>query len=103
MQNILESFSQATLLWNNVLGTNASKAMDSLSGISSYGPLHTSGFTNPVFSHSSGGKAVCVSGIIDVPVLATTVDVLYKGPAKQLRTHRIHHQFRPPRQRHLYH
>ncbi|KAF1948117.1 alpha/beta-hydrolase [Byssothecium circinans] len=55
--------------------------MNSLSGISSYGALNTSGISSPAFSYSAGGNAVCVSGIVNVPVVATTVEVLYKGPA----------------------
>ncbi|KAF2706113.1 catalytic protein [Pleomassaria siparia CBS 279.74] len=55
--------------------------MNSLGSISSYGALNTSGIASPAFSYSTGGKAVCVSGTIDVPVVATTVEVLYKGPA----------------------
>jgi hypothetical protein len=81
MQNLLAPWSQATLLWNEVFGTNASQAMGSLSGITSFGAINTAGIQSPVFSYSAGQKAICVSGILDVPVVATTVDVLYKGPA----------------------
>ena len=81
MENLIGPLSQATLLWNNILSNNASASMNSLQGLSSYGPLTTSGFSGATFSHSAGGKAVCVSGIIDVPVIATTIDVLYTGPA----------------------
>jgi hypothetical protein len=55
--------------------------MASLNDIASWGALNTQGFSLPSFSYSVGGKAVCVSGMVDVPVIATTFDVLYKGPA----------------------
>ncbi|KAF2462569.1 alpha/beta-hydrolase [Lindgomyces ingoldianus] len=51
-----------------------------LYSISSYGALSTSGISSPSFHYSAGGKAVCVSGIVDVPVVASAVNVLYKGP-----------------------
>jgi hypothetical protein len=81
MQNLLDPFSQASLLWNGLFDKNTFEAMNSLSSISSYGTLNTTGIAGPLFSFSAGGLAVCVSGTLDVPVVATTTDVLYKGPA----------------------
>jgi hypothetical protein len=83
MQRFFEPFLQVTPLWNGFFNNNATEAMDSLSlsNILSHGALNTSGIASPIFSYSAGKKAVCVSGIVDVPVVATTVEVLYKGPA----------------------
>ncbi|KAF2032503.1 hypothetical protein EK21DRAFT_109882 [Setomelanomma holmii] len=55
--------------------------MNSLLDISSYGALNTHGLNNPSFSYSTGKQAVCVSGTIAIPVLAPTVEILYKGPS----------------------
>ncbi|KAJ4286482.1 hypothetical protein N0V90_013182 [Kalmusia sp. IMI 367209] len=81
MQNVLETFSQATYFWNGFFAANSSNTMASLGGISSFGSLRTTGLTNAAFSYSVGRKAVCVTGLVDVPVIANTTVVNYPGPA----------------------
>jgi hypothetical protein len=55
--------------------------MASLAGFLSYGILGADGIAGPNFSYSEGQKAICVTGIVDVPTIATNVEILYKGPA----------------------
>lgn len=55
--------------------------MASLAGLSSFGSLSTTGFAEAAFTHSAGGKAVCVTGIVDVDVVANTTIITYPGPA----------------------
>jgi hypothetical protein len=80
MQNILDPLFSLSFPWATPLGQNKSTEMASLNGISSYGALNTNGFVNPTFTYSTGGKAVCVSGTLNLPVVATNVEILYKGP-----------------------
>ncbi|KAJ8062834.1 hypothetical protein OCU04_008089 [Sclerotinia nivalis] len=42
--------------------------------------LSTHGFSSPSLSYSAAQKAVCVTGYLDVPVQATTTEILYDGP-----------------------
>jgi hypothetical protein len=42
--------------------------------------LSTDGFSSPSLSYSAAQKAVCVTGYLDVPVQATTTEILYDGP-----------------------
>ncbi|CAI6335125.1 unnamed protein product [Periconia digitata] len=65
MQNVLNSFSQAAYIWNGFFAANSSDTMASLADISSF----------------AGHKAVCVTGLVDVPVVANTTIVNYPGPA----------------------
>lgn len=81
MQNVLDTFSQAAFLWTGLFAANSSDTMASLSSLSSFGSLRTTGLTNAAFSYSAGGKAVCVTGMVDVPVVANTTVVTYPGPA----------------------
>lgn len=82
MQNAFSSFSQAAFFWNGLFANNASETMDStLSQLTTYGKLSTAGISSPAFSYSAGRKAVCISGHLNVPVVAATTNVLYKGPA----------------------
>ncbi|PVI01824.1 hypothetical protein DM02DRAFT_524272 [Periconia macrospinosa] len=55
--------------------------MASLAAISSFGSLAATGLTDAAFLYSAGRKAVCVTGLIDVPVVANTTIVNYLGPA----------------------
>jgi pimeloyl-ACP methyl ester carboxylesterase len=80
MAILIDTFSHAASVWNGLFGNNSSLTMDSLSGNSSYG-LSNVGLTSSGFTHSASGKAVCVSGILKVPVVAETVKVLYPGPS----------------------
>jgi len=44
--------------------------------------LNTESFSSPKFSRSAGGKAVCVEGYLQIPVVnATNIEILYDGPA----------------------
>lgn len=81
MQNVLETFSQAAYFWNGLFTTNSSDAMGSLTGISSFGALRTTGLADAAFSHSADRKAVCVTGLADIPIVANTTIVNYAGPA----------------------
>jgi pimeloyl-ACP methyl ester carboxylesterase len=54
--------------------------MASLADFIPYGILNTDGIAGPNFSYSEGQKAICVTGIVDVPVIATNLEILYKGP-----------------------
>jgi pimeloyl-ACP methyl ester carboxylesterase len=54
--------------------------MASLADFIPYGILSTDGIVGPNFSYSEGQKAICVTGIVDVPAIATNVEILYKGP-----------------------
>ena len=80
MQNVLETFFQSAFSWNGFLATNSTETMASLAGISSFGSLTTTGFTNAAFTYSAGRKAVCVTGTVDVPVVANTTIIEYPGP-----------------------
>ncbi|KAF7858859.1 hypothetical protein EAF04_008901 [Stromatinia cepivora] len=42
--------------------------------------LSTHGFSSPSLSYSAAQNAVCVTGYLDVPVQATTTEILYDGP-----------------------
>ncbi len=75
MENFLD---QATLMWKGLFAGNASDT--ALASLTSYGNLGTAGFLNPTFQYSAGGKAVCVSGDIKVPVKATNTILTYEGP-----------------------
>ena len=75
MENLV---GQATLIWKGLFAGNASDA--ALAGLSSYGNLGTAGFSNAAFQYSAGGKAVCVSGDIKVPVTAATTVLTFKEP-----------------------
>ena len=56
--------------------------MASLTGLSTYGSLHNTSLTGGLLSYSAGGKAVCLSGHVDIAVRnAPAVNVLYNGPA----------------------
>lgn len=81
MQNVLGTFSQAAYLLNGLFTSNSSDTMGSLAGISSFGALHTIGITDAAFSYSAGRKAVCVTGLVDIPVVANTTVVNFPGPA----------------------
>lgn len=82
MQNVLDIFSHAAYLWNGFFAANSSDTMASLAAISSFGSLPAAGLTNAAFSHSAGRKAVCVTGLAHVPVVANTTIINYSGPAK---------------------
>lgn len=81
MQSLLDSFSQAAYFWSGFSFANSSDTMASLATISSFGSLNATGLTDAAFSYSAGRKAVCVTGLVDVPVVANTVVVKYPGPA----------------------
>jgi hypothetical protein len=81
MENFLDSLSRVTGLWNGILERNSYTMSDPLGGISSYGSMNTTGIINGEFIFSAGRKAVCTSGMIEVRVVAETVEVLYPGPA----------------------
>ena len=55
--------------------------MDSVAALLSHGILGADGIIGPNFSYSQGHKAICVTGIIAVPAIATNVEILYPGPA----------------------
>jgi pimeloyl-ACP methyl ester carboxylesterase len=80
MQNVFDTFSQAAILLNGFFSANSSDTMASLASTSSFGSLRTAGIANAAFSYSAGGKAVCVTGLVDVPVVANTTVVTYPGP-----------------------
>jgi hypothetical protein len=81
MQKELDSFSQAAYFWNSFTSANSSDTMASLATISSFGSLNTTGLTDAAFSYSTGRQAVCVTGLVDAPVVASTIVVNYPGPA----------------------
>lgn len=81
MQNLLDPLSRATLLWTNFFTPNTTSTMTStITAISSHSLLTTSGLTAPSFSHSLGGKAECLSGLVSVPVISTVTEILSSGP-----------------------
>ncbi|KAF2647417.1 alpha/beta-hydrolase [Lophiostoma macrostomum CBS 122681] len=43
--------------------------------------LATAGFSNPTWTHSAGGNALCISGTISVSASATNTKILWSGPA----------------------
>jgi pimeloyl-ACP methyl ester carboxylesterase len=45
-----------------------------------HGFLTTTGFTNPTWSYSYGGNAICVSGTISISAVATNAKILWDGP-----------------------
>lgn len=50
----------------------------------SYGHLNATGFTDSSFAYPTGGNAICLAGIVEVPVVAPTTygtKILYDGPA----------------------
>ncbi|KAF2682398.1 hypothetical protein K458DRAFT_390890 [Lentithecium fluviatile CBS 122367] len=57
MQNILDPLSQAFQSWTGLFSNETSSTMDSLTHLSSYRVLNTSGITNPAFTHSPARKA----------------------------------------------
>ncbi|PQE23899.1 alpha beta-hydrolase protein [Rutstroemia sp. NJR-2017a WRK4] len=58
-----------------LLGPSFASTIPENSGI-----LSTDGFSSPSLSYSAAQKAVCVTGYLDVPVQATTTEILYDGP-----------------------
>jgi hypothetical protein len=81
MQNVLDSIAQATYLWNGFFAANSSDTMAYLAHLTSFGSLHATGLVDAAFSYSAGKKAVCVTGLTDVPIVADTTVVTYPGPA----------------------
>ena len=51
----------------------------SLSTLTSYG-LTTDGFSHPTCHYATGSKALCLSGLLDVPIVSPSTKLLYKGP-----------------------
>lgn len=54
--------------------------MASFADFLSSGVLNTDGIIGANLSYSEGHQAICVSGIVNIPVVATNVEILYKGP-----------------------
>lgn len=80
MQNILDTLWQATLLWNGLFTNNASTSTAPSLNITSFGSLGNTGPSNPILQHSSGGKAICLTGTLAVPVTSSQATILYPGP-----------------------
>jgi hypothetical protein len=89
MQNVLDSIAQVTLFWNGFFAANSSDTMASLTHLSSFGSLRTTGFDNAAFSYSAGKKAICVASLTDVPIVANTTVVNYPGPANNFELTRF--------------
>lgn len=81
MQSIADTLSQLALLWSGFFESNATVDGNALVSLDSYAVMRSDGFIQPSYFYSAAGKAVCVAGMVNVSVEASTIDILYPGPA----------------------